>query len=194
MTLEWISALASIGTFVVIAATAAAAIVQLRHLRVSNQFGSMLAVFERYEDTGFNRDSDYVSTELLRKMEDPSYRDALESQPIVREDHPEIRICMWYEWVGTMIKRGLLPEDAFFDLAAPNVLRAWRELEPVIAVMRRKRGRETWENFEYLAARAMKWHERHPSTYPQGTARIEAADAYAGADAARHVVKPAPPV
>ena len=41
MSLELASTLASIGTFIVITATAAAAIVQLRHLRSSNQIAAL---------------------------------------------------------------------------------------------------------------------------------------------------------
>ena len=43
------STLAGIGTFIVFAATAIAAIIQLRHLRANNELNSVLAIFGRKE-------------------------------------------------------------------------------------------------------------------------------------------------
>lgn len=40
MSAEWVTAIATAGTFVVIAASAAAALVELRHLRGSNQIAA----------------------------------------------------------------------------------------------------------------------------------------------------------
>jgi hypothetical protein len=43
---------AAVGTFVVIAASAIAALVQLRHLRTSNQLSGLVSVFEMLQDQG----------------------------------------------------------------------------------------------------------------------------------------------
>lgn len=55
MSLELLNALASAGTFIVIGATAIAAVIQLRHVRASNQLQGLLSVLARVEDTNFNR-------------------------------------------------------------------------------------------------------------------------------------------
>jgi len=52
--LEVLSTTAAIGTFVVIAATAIAAVVQLRHLHASNQLTGLLTVLARVENPTFN--------------------------------------------------------------------------------------------------------------------------------------------
>jgi len=54
MSQEILSTAAAIGTFVVIAATAIAAVVQLRHLRAQNQLTGLLTVLARVEDPQFN--------------------------------------------------------------------------------------------------------------------------------------------
>ena len=55
MSLELLNTLASIGTFVVIGATAIAAVVQLRHMRANNQLEGLLDVLARVEDESFNK-------------------------------------------------------------------------------------------------------------------------------------------
>jgi 23S rRNA G2069 N7-methylase RlmK/C1962 C5-methylase RlmI len=49
MTLEFLNTFASFGTFAVIAATAIAALVQLRHARSSNQIAAMNELQEVYQ-------------------------------------------------------------------------------------------------------------------------------------------------
>ncbi len=183
MTMEFWSTMASIGTFLVIAATAIAAAIQLRHLRASNQFSGMLAVLERFENPSFIRYNDFVRSELKAKIAESGYRKSLEMSPVLRQEHPELYICGWWEWVGAMIKRGLLPEEAFMDIFSSQVKPAWTSLEPVVAIMRRTRGSDVWENFEYLAARAQRWAERHPTAYPKHTPRLKTADEWLIVDA-----------
>ena len=50
MTQETLNTVATVGTFIVIAATAIAAVVQLGHLRDQNQLTGLLTVLERVED------------------------------------------------------------------------------------------------------------------------------------------------
>ena len=50
---ELVSAMAAVGTFIVVAATAIAAIVQLRHLRSSNQINSIIGVQQIFESPEF---------------------------------------------------------------------------------------------------------------------------------------------
>lgn len=53
MSLELISTLAAVGTFFVIAATAIAAVIHLRHLRASNQLTAFMTVTHRLDDAEF---------------------------------------------------------------------------------------------------------------------------------------------
>lgn len=53
MSPEWLTAIGTIGTFVVIAALAAAALFQLRHMRGSNQIMALTEVRETVESADF---------------------------------------------------------------------------------------------------------------------------------------------
>jgi hypothetical protein len=56
MSAEWVTAIGTIGTFVVIAASAVAALVQLRHMRGSNQIAALNELRETMESESFHSD------------------------------------------------------------------------------------------------------------------------------------------
>jgi hypothetical protein len=56
MSAEWVTAIGTIGTFVVIAASAVAALVQLRHMRGSNQIAALNELRETMESESFQSD------------------------------------------------------------------------------------------------------------------------------------------
>ncbi len=61
MPLELVSTVASIGTFVVIAATAIVAVVQLRHLRNANEIQYIQAFMDEYEGPELRSSTNGVS-------------------------------------------------------------------------------------------------------------------------------------
>lgn len=74
-----------------------------------------------------------------------------------------------------MRKHGLFAENLYFDNNSPEL--TWENIEPVVALMRRKRGPSVYENFEYLVARSRAWDERHrKGAYPGGTPRVAIRD------------------
>lgn len=181
MTLEWLSTAAALGTFVVIAATAVAALVQLRQLRTTHQLQGLLAVLSLPYEAALSDAFMFMTHELAEKMNDPDFRRQLESPAPDRAVHKELRVCDYYERLGSMIKYGLFDEDLYFDNSSPE--RAWGLLEPVVAVMRRKRGPGVYENFEYLVIRSRAWDARHPEgSLPTGTPRLQLDDPWLAAD------------
>ena len=78
MTLEALSTAAAIGTFLVIAATAIAALIQLRHLRVSNQLQGLLAILSLPYEPILHESFEFVSHELEARLRDPEFRHELE--------------------------------------------------------------------------------------------------------------------
>ncbi|HEV2909756.1 MAG TPA: hypothetical protein VGX02_10825, partial [Candidatus Eremiobacteraceae bacterium] len=73
MSLELLSAIAAIGTFVVIAATAVAAIVQLRHLRSSNQISAITGIQETIESPEFEAARRFIHSDLPLLMKEPRF-------------------------------------------------------------------------------------------------------------------------
>lgn len=78
MSLELLNTLATLGTFLVIAATAIAALVQLRHARGSNQIAALNELREFAETPDFQAANIFIRTELTTKMQDPEFRRQIE--------------------------------------------------------------------------------------------------------------------
>src|SRR5947209_19603101 len=97
--LEALNTVAAFGTFIVIAATAVAAIIQLRHMRAGNQLQGLLTVLARVEDVNFNEWLTQAQEGLPKMLADPEYR-----RSIVEGNFD--RTVTWlllgnsYDWVG----------------------------------------------------------------------------------------------
>lgn len=185
MLMEILNTVASIGTFVVIAATAIAAVVQLRHMRNNNQLTGLLDVLGRVEDPVFNEWLDRAKRIVPEQVQNPEFRKALTGGVFAREDNPWLNMMNSYEWVGSLIKHGLIPEEPFMDVYSARILSAWEVLEPVFAIARRRGDPSLWENFEYLVVRSREWEKNYPGgAYPKGVPRLKYRDAWLPADSA----------
>ncbi len=181
MSLETLSTVAAVGTFLVIAATAIAALVQLRHLRVSNQLEALLAVLSLPYDSVLSESFQFVTHELEARMRDPQFRRELEKPQPDRKVHKELLVCDYYERLGSIVKNGLIPEELYFDNSTPE--QSWRLLSQVIAIRRRVRGPVVYDNFEYLVARSRAYDRRHPNgNYPASEPRVEIEDVWLAED------------
>lgn len=183
--LELVNTIAAFGTFIVISATAVAAIVQLRHMRAGNQLEGLLSVLARVEDVNFNRWVTEVQTTLPQLLEDPEFRRSVAEATFDRTS-PWLLLANSYDWVGSLVKNKLIPEDAFLDTYSFRVVRAWEMLADVTAIVRRgPAGNATWENFEYLYVRSKEWDDRYPNgNYPAHVKRAILPDRYLAADLA----------
>ena len=74
MTLELINTIASVTTTVIIAATAIAALVQLRHLRGANQINGQLALRQVLLDRAFLDAVGRARQEVPKLMQEPAFR------------------------------------------------------------------------------------------------------------------------
>jgi len=171
MWLEILTTAAAIGTFVVITATAVAAIIQLRHLRTSNQLQALLTVLSMPYDPLLREALDFVTTDLSTRLKDESFVKSLHDRPAPRAIHKELHAADYYERLGSFIKNGLIAPDLYLDCSSPEL--AWERLRPVIEIMRTKRGPYVYENFEYLVFLARQWDAEHPAgNYPKDAKRI----------------------
>jgi hypothetical protein len=177
--------IASFGTFIVIGATAVAALVQLRHMRNSNQLTGLLEVLSRVEDLIFNEWLDRSKRILPAQLPDPVFRRELAAGEFAREENPWLNIMNSYEWVGSLVKHGLIPEEPFMDVYSARILRAWSVFEPVFAVARRAGDPSLWENFEFLVVRSREWERKYPNgAYPKHVPRLQYEDRWLEADRA----------
>ncbi len=152
MSLELVNTLATFGTFVVIAATAIAAIVQLRHARSNNHIAALNELRETTETPDFEAAQHSMNTELAVKLQDPAFRYQI-AVPSARTDETRQlarrlnRIGNFYEGVGVLVKTGLVDGQLVLEIWCMNVIGAWNRLAQIAAIERRKAGPGLWENF-----------------------------------------------
>jgi hypothetical protein len=164
--LQILDTVAAIGTFLVIAATAIAAVVQLRHMRASNQLEGLLSVLARVEDSNFNRWVTEAQRQLPGMMADPAYRQSVLDGTYDR-NVAWLNLANSYDWVGSLVKNKLIPEEAFLDVYSYRIQNAWRIIEPMAALVRPV-APGVWENFEYLCVKAQDWDKYHKNgNYPR---------------------------
>ena len=187
--MELLNTIATLGTFVVIAATAIAAIVQLRHMRGSDQITALNKLRETMETPDFQAASHFVASELPAKLRDPAFRYQVVHR-FARTDANGLLVTRikslgnFYESMGLLVKTGLVEQKLVMEMWSSNVTLDWANLAPVAAMARRSAGDALlWENFEYLAVLAQDWLAVHPKgTYPAGVRRFTLKDEFLEAD------------
>jgi len=188
MSLELINTFVTFGTFVVIAATAIAAIVQLRHARSSNHIAALNELRETTETPDFQTALYFVQAELSVKLEDPAFRYQVASRSTRSDETRPLfakinAIGNYYENLGVLVKTGLVDREPVLQLWSGIVVQSWENLAPIAAIARRGRGDLVWENFEYLTVLARDWMAARPrGTYPAGVRRIDLKDEWLDAD------------
>jgi hypothetical protein len=186
MSSEMLGAVAAIGTFLVIGASAVAALIQLRHMRAGNQLQALLSLendFRRHELQAAIR---YAQEQLAQKLEGERYRRELEATGFVDSTaHPELIVCNWFNEIGTLVKHQLVAEAPFMDLFGRLIVHCWALVASAVAIMRRTRGAAQYQDFEYLAVRAAAWLDRYPQgTFPRGVVRESLPDRWHEIDSA----------
>lgn len=172
MSFELINTAAAVGTFAVITATAIAASVQLRHLRLNNQLSGLQGVFEMLRDPSVREIMNFVRHDLAEHLKDERFRASLLEIPVDRRGHPEQYLCDMYNHIGSFVRSGLIDENIYLQSDWFNVILYWNLLADVIAIVRTNRP-YLYENFEYIAARARIWAANHPAgDYPTDTPRM----------------------
>lgn len=184
---ELLTAFATVGTVLVIGASAAAALIQLRHMRASNELEALLSLQQDFQSPPVQAALHYVQEQLPHQIQEEAYRDELAAIGFISvERHPELLACNWFTQMGTFLKHGLISEATLMDLYARLVRYYWNALAPAIAIMRRKRGDGQYSEFEYLALRATAWLEHHnEGVFPKNVTRTPLLDPWRDTDAQR---------
>jgi len=166
MTSEWLTAIASIGTFIVIASTAIAALIQLRHMRSSNQITALNEFRETLESEYYRDAFERVQQTLPDLLEDPRIRREIvagKALVTIKELVPVRALTNVFELCGAFIKRGIIDPDVVCDLWGDVVLRNWELVAPLVVNLRAARQTDAiWENFEHLAAVCSDFQKAHP--------------------------------
>jgi hypothetical protein len=188
MSLELVNTLATFGTFVVIAATAIAALVQLRHARGSNQIAALDELRSVFQSNEFTEANDLVARQVRDLMKNPAFRYQYVNRTKRTEElrdaiHSVVLVGNYFEDLGALLLAGLIDCELTCTIYAANISNAWDHLQSVTAMARRDSGDALWENFEYAAMISKKWLEAHPKgVYPHGAPRLPLVDEWLEAD------------
>ncbi|MGB8519366.1 MAG: hypothetical protein WCD38_04320 [Candidatus Tumulicola sp.] len=163
----------SVATLIVVGAASVAAIVQLRHLRASNQLNALLEIMNQW-NVPMVQEALAELIKMPEKMKDPQYVALLRNpSSIDRKTHLEFLALDLWEQIGTYCKHGLIDEAILLDITSGQVARGWNCAQAAIAILRESIGLSSMENFEYLAVRAKLWAQKYPSgTYPKRLPRM----------------------
>jgi hypothetical protein len=177
MSFETVSLVLSLSTLAVIAASAIAALIQVRQMRTANQIDATMRFSEHMERPEFREALRFVIEDLGNRLNDPIFREDLLTKGRTAPSLAEfVRVSVLFEEMGNLLKHGILDEDLLFDNHAFLINSCWDSMAPALAIMRRRLDDSLLENFEYLTVRTRQWLAAHPSAYPIGTPRMPLAD------------------
>lgn len=172
MSAEWVTAIATAGTFTVIAASALAAVLQLRHMRSGNQIAAYNECRETMESAEFRVALEFIRSELPARFDTPGTVEAIVARGLSGEFTGVRMVANLFESMGLFVKSGMMEERIACELWSGIVLDCWERLRPLTAAVR-KRNAGIWINFEYMAAISQQYNERYPAgEYPRGVARM----------------------
>ncbi|HXW77470.1 MAG TPA: DUF4760 domain-containing protein [Candidatus Eremiobacteraceae bacterium] len=185
MSLEVLNTFGTLTTVLVIAATAIAALVQLRHMRAGNQITAMLTIGEVLDAKRFQDAAAEVNV-LPAAIQDPAFREyhvAVSRGQIPQNATAEfvalrqalLLVGNSYEELGVLIKRNIVDREIFLDRYSWVILSRWTQMAPFIALTREATGANAiWENFEFLAVTSEDWMKANTGgTYPAGVRRMQ---------------------
>jgi hypothetical protein len=185
MSLEVLNTLAALTTVAIVAATAIAALIQLRHLRASNQISALLTVGDEFSRPEFRSAMHLIRSKLQLTLEEPLFRDYAAAiagnlpPPRVEPGYEAIRqavilVANFYEDLGILIKHGIVDKEVFFDRHSSTIMSLWGWLEPFLAFIRAAANDTAiYENFEFLVVSAKDWELQHPVSYPRGVRHLQ---------------------
>ena len=183
MSLEALSVAASVGTLVVIGATAIFAAIQLRHARAGNQITAIMTLAQIHQSAEFQDARRFIREELADRLGDPGFRAQFHQAPLGEAARPLLLVGNFYEELGTFVKRGIIDADITCDLWSAQIAGAWNQMAAAIAIIRRRQGPSTWENFEYMVSLSDQWFERFPAgTFPKNQRRKVLEDVWLAED------------
>ena len=183
---EAVTAIASLLTGLVIAATVIVGIRQLRltrdtleHLRRATQLEGAMQIFADLNTAEFRESQFFIANQLADAFEDPAFRETVRLVGLADTHlHKELYLMRCFERIGAYVRNGLIDGTIVYDVILPMIVSSWEELSEVVEIHRQANGVGMWENFEYLYCEGKRWvNGRHGSDYLRPFKRRQASSA-----------------
>lgn len=173
MPAEWVTAIATVFTALVIGASALAALLQIRHMRTGNQISAYNECRETMEGSEFREALAFIRNELPQRLADASTVSAITASSL-RNEYAGIRlVANLFESMGLFVRTGMMDERIACELWSGIVLDAWNNLRPLTAALRKRHGPGIWTNFEYMTVLSEEFIQQFPDGgYPRGARRM----------------------
>jgi|SRR5215469_1626081 len=183
MSLELVTAISSVVTALVIGATAIAAMIQLRHMRMSNQITALLAIQDEFDAQDYRAADGLIRQEFPAIFEEEGFCEYLiavlnDRETVENPRYTQARVAArlvgnTYENLGALVKRDIIDRGVFLDVYCWIIANAWDNLEGWVALTRWAVSEPSiYENFEYIAVISKDHLAKHPETYPAGMRRL----------------------
>lgn len=175
MSWEAVTALATAGTFVVILATAIAALKQLRHTRNGNQIVALAEFRETFQSPEFVDARHFITSELPKRLEDNLEAERASTVPFIGEYQAIGYVANFFDGLGLFVKHRIIDEELVCESFGYVVVSTWEALVPVLTCVRQRSNIDFWGSFEYLASRADEFNRKRGgiyTTYPANVARM----------------------
>lgn len=184
MSLELLNTLGTLTTAAIIAATAIAALIQLRHLRAGNLITALLTIENEMDNQDFREAESLVRDELPTLLKGRDFcRYCIEydrrahvtetDDRYARVRRAAVLIANTFENLGALVKRGIFDQSLFLDIYRDIVFGFWSDLEGFTAIRRAATGLTAiYENFEYIAVISQRELGANQSAYPSSMKRL----------------------
>jgi hypothetical protein len=184
MSLELLNTIASMTTAFVIAGTAIAALIQLRHMRAGNQISAFLTMRSMIDRPGFRDALSLTRVKLEKMLEDQGFRAYLEGistetpTPITADyqamaDAARL-VGNTYDAMGALVRSGVIDRKLFLEQYCSVIDRDWDELQFVTDYYRRRvNDNGIWDGFEYITVLSRQFLRENPTSYPKDMPRLQ---------------------
>ena len=173
MSPEWLTAIGTVGTFLVIAASAIAALLQLRHMRSGNQIAAYNECREVMDSPEFRTALHFIRSVLSERLKDPQVCEEIVRSGLAEEYGGVRLVANLLENMGLFVRNGMMDERIACGLWSGIATTSWNSLLPLIREIRAQVDPGVWTNFEYLVVISRNYTRRHPGgDYPKGIERL----------------------
>jgi hypothetical protein len=171
---EYVAAIATILSSIVVIVGAFAAVRQLRHLRASNEVAVLQNVLNRYESSDVMESHRFITGELAERMDDPAFIAALSGSGLSGDARKLNPALDFWESVGAFVRAGAISQESIMYGFSYLAVSYWRLAAPAIDVLRRAQDPSVCEHFEHVAALSTRWLEAPRSERQKGLLRMPA--------------------
>ena len=155
---NWVAALATLVSALIIALTAIAAFRQLRHYRNANDIVVYLRLIEQMDSPLMLEGRANLAEVARNSATDPAYHERLADPTFMPEEFRAVgRLLGFLEHISVLVTKGGVAESLVLAEYADTFVRIWEIMRPGILQRRIAFGPYTGRAFEHLAMRARRY-------------------------------------